>query len=277
MNAAPPIVILGFGYTGRWIYGLAHEHSSRVFASSRQPDLHLTEVSPHDRLRFDLSDQTSWPTLPRGADLIWTFPATPLDQVQVFAREYCRTGRRLVVLGSTSAYDRHEHPPAGLPPWIDETNPINGELPRVQGEEYLRTQHGAIILRVAGIYGPHRNPVEWIRRGRVGPTQKFVNLIHVEDLARLCLHALRHGQAGATYNISDGHPRRWDEICQEVSARWGVVGPGPKRQDEPGKRILNQKALSQLQYTLRHPDFYQALGTIQGMSTASADQPVPSV
>ena len=37
--------------------------------------------------------------------------------------------------------------------------------PAFQGEEYLRTHHGAIILRVAGIYGPHRNPVDWIRRG----------------------------------------------------------------------------------------------------------------
>lgn len=265
MITPPPLVILGFGYTGRWLYRLAHEQSGRILASSRQPERHLTEVPPTDRIRFDVTDPTSWPTLPREADLIWTFPAIPLDQVQEFAKQHCHAHRRLVVLGSTSAYDRHEQPTMDLPPWIDETSPINADLPRVQGEEYLRAHHGAIILRVAGIYGPHRNPVDWIRRGRVGPTNKFVNLIHVEDLARLCLQALRQGQAGTSYNISDGQPRRWVEICHEVSARWGVVSPRQTLAEEAGKRIRNHKALTQLQYTLRHPDFYQALRSIEGL------------
>lgn len=263
MDSTTALIILGYGYTGRWIYTLAQAHTSPVFATSRQPQLHLTEVSPPHRLRFDLTDKASWDTLPRNADLIWTFPATPLEQVQSFARQWDRGDRKLVVLGSTSAYDRQDHPPTEPPAWIDETHPINTDLPRVQGEEYLRTHHGAIILRVAGIYGPHRNPVDWIKRGRVGPTSKFVNLIHVEDLAQLCLQALRHGQAGATYNISDGHPRRWAEVCREVSARWGVVSPRAANGDDPGKRILNHKALTELRYQLRHPDVYQALQDIE--------------
>ncbi|CAE6689350.1 hypothetical protein [Nitrospira defluvii] len=263
MTAMPPLAILGFGYTGRCIFRLARTPARRILASSRRPESHLTDIPPPDRLRFDLTDQSSWHALPCDADLIWTFPATPLDQVQAFARHHCHAGRKLVVLGSTSAYDRNDHPPVELPPWIDETSPVNGDLPRVQGEEYLRTHHGAVILRVAGIYGPHRNPVEWIRRGRVGPTNKFVNLIHVEDLAQLCLQALAYGQPGASYNISDGHPRRWTEICHEVSSRWGVVSPRQAYADESGKRILNHRALTQLRYRLRYPDFYQALRSIE--------------
>ncbi|MCS6328706.1 MAG: hypothetical protein H8K06_16695 [Nitrospira sp.] len=263
MTAMPPLAILGFGYTGRCIFRLARTPARRILASSRRPESHLTDIPPPDRLRFDLTDQSSWHALPCDADLIWTFPATPLDQVQAFARHHCHAGRKLVVLGSTSAYDRNDHPPVELPPWIDETSPVNGDLPRVQGEEYLRTHHGAVILRVAGIYGPHRNPVEWIRRGRVGPTNIFVNLIHVEDLAQLCLQALAYGQPGASYNISDGHPRRWTEICHEVSSRWGVISPRQAYADESGKRILNHRALTQLRYRLRYPDFYQALRSIE--------------
>ncbi|HNK14159.1 MAG TPA: hypothetical protein PLZ20_06325, partial [Nitrospira sp.] len=116
MITPPPLVILGFGYTGRWLYRLAHEQSGRILASSRQPERHLTEVPPTDRIRFDVTDPTSWPTLPREADLIWTFPAIPLDQVQEFAKQHCHAHRRLVVLGSTSAYDRHEQPTMDLPP-----------------------------------------------------------------------------------------------------------------------------------------------------------------
>lgn len=272
MTAMAPLVILGFGYTGRWIYRFAHLPSRRILASSRRPDHHLTDIPPPDRFRFDLTDQSSWPALPRDADLIWTFPATPLDQVQAFARHHCHEGRKLVVLGSTSAYDRQDHLPATLPPWIDEASPIDSDLPRVQGEEYLRTHHGAIILRVAGIYGPHRNPVEWIRRGRVGPTNKFVNLIHAEDLAHLCLQALQYGLPGTCYNISDGHPRRWAEICHEVSARWGAVSPRQDNADETGKRILNHRALTQLRYTLRYPDLYQALQAMNGPPAAAQAQ-----
>ena len=96
------------------------------------------------------------------------------------------------MLGSTSAYDTggsQEYPP----PWIDETAPIDYTKPRVQGEEFLRTECGAIVLRVAGIYGPGRHPYDWITSGRVGLSDKYVNLIHVEDLAAICKAALQCG------------------------------------------------------------------------------------
>jgi nucleoside-diphosphate-sugar epimerase len=194
--------------------------------------------------------------------LIWTFPATPLEQVQAFANQYCGPSQKLVVLGSTSAYDKDDGPEEGMAPWIDETSPINTNLPRVQGEEYLRRHYGATVLRVAGIYGPGRNPLEWIKQGRVGPTDKFVNLIHVEDLARVCLLVLEGNHAGETYNVSDGQPRRWADICAQVSKRWGIVSPRQPGPKEFGKRILNHKLTAHLTYTFRHPDLYEALQTL---------------
>ena len=106
------------------------------------------------------------------------------------------------------------------------------------------------------------DPVDWIRRGLVGPSDKFVNLVHVEDLAHLCLLALERGQVGETYNVSDGQPRRWSDICAEVSKRWGVVARGPSRSGS-GKRILNHKLVDHFAYSFRHPDLYQALQTLQ--------------
>ena len=263
MLSLRPMVILGTGYTGRWIQKLAREQSLPILASSRQPEHHLSDIARTARIQFDLESPSTWSALPLDADLIWTFPAVPLEQVKAFATHSCSHSRRLVVLGSTSAYDRGDEPLTDMPPWIDETCHVNVDLPRVQGEEYLRTKHGGIILRVAGIYGPHRNPVEWIRQGRVGPTNKFVNLIHVEDLAALCLLALQIGRAGDIYNISDGLPRRWTEICVEVSTRWGIVSPREATSSQPGKRINNRKALEGLRYTLRHPDLYRTLATLQ--------------
>lgn len=263
MSTLRPIVILGTGYTGRWIYTLAREQSLPILASSRRPERHLANVAATARIQFDLENPATWSALPLEADLIWTFPAVPLERVRAFARHACSPSRRLVVFGSTSAYDQGDEPMTDLPAWIDETSPVNLDLPRVQGEEYLRTQHGGIILRVAGIYGPSRNPVEWIRQGRVGPTNKFVNLIHVEDLARLCLLALRTGRAGEVYNISDGHPRRWADICADVSSKWGIVSPREAFPSQPGKRICNRKVLEALGYTLRHPDLSDTLAAFQ--------------
>lgn len=266
MTGRRPIVILGSGYTGEWIYKLAVRQAQPILAGSRRPDRRLSSVALPARLRFDLADPSTWSTLPRDADLIWSFPAAPLEQVQAFARHSCGPSRRLVVLGSTSAYDTGSNKAVDPPPWLDEAAPIDHDLPRVRGEEYLRIHHGAVILRVAGIYGPQRNLVDWIRQGRVGPTDKFVNLIHVEDLAHLCLLAVHTGIAGEIYNVSDGRPRRWCSICEEVARRWGVVGPEGTRSNGPGKRIINQKLLAHFDYTLRHPDLYEALQTMQTAS-----------
>ena len=263
MTIGRPLIILGSGYTGQWLCRLAGRQSLPIHASSRRPDVRLTYVDPHARLRFDLAEPTTWSSLPPDADVIWTFPATPLEQVQAFARRYCSPSQRLVVLGSTSAYNTDGGHEEGLAPWIDEASPIRTSLPRVQGEEYLRTHHGAIILRVAGIYGPQRNPVEWIRQGRVGPTDKFVNLIHVEDLAHLCLLALQDGHPGETYNVSDGQPRRWSDVCAEVFRRWGIASSRQSDANESGKRILNRKLLDHFIYTVRHPNLYEALHTLQ--------------
>ena len=177
-----------------------------VHATSRNPLNNLAGIPSDQRLRFDLEQPSTWLNIPAQADLIWCFPATPLEQVQAFARTLNAPPRRIVVLGSTSAYEASDHSAEYPPPWIDESAPIDLTKPRVQGEEYLREYHGAIVLRVAGIYGPGRNPLDWIRQGRVGPSRKYVNLIHVEDLAAICLLALEQGKPGETYNVSDGTP-----------------------------------------------------------------------
>jgi nucleoside-diphosphate-sugar epimerase len=105
--------------------------------------------------------------------------------------------------------------------------------------------------------------VEWIRKGLVGPSDKYVNFIHVEDLAELCLLALESGQAGETYNVSDGQPHRWKDICAEVSSRWGIVSAKPAMGNAPGKRILNRKLLAHFAYTFQHPNVYDALEALQ--------------
>lgn len=259
------LTILGSGYTAKFLLPLAQHRYVHVFATSRDPDRHLSHLSVDRRIRFDLARPETWQAIPPSTDIAWCFPAEPIELVQQFAKAASLRTRRLVVLGSTSAYvdcASSEYPP----PWVDETAPVDLTRPRVTGEELLRNSYGAIILRVAGIYGPGRNPIEWIRAGRVHPSHKYVNLIHVEDLASSCLAALMHADAGGIYNVSDGNPRTWREICQMVEQRWDIRSSDSQEINSPGKRVSNKRLCELLKLDgtgLRHRNLFKALELIQ--------------
>jgi hypothetical protein len=259
-----PLVVLGTGYTGRVLHRTGTSQGWTVQATSRNPLNNPSGIPSEQYLKFDLEEPSTWLNIPVGVDLIWCFPATPLEQVQAFARTLHAPARRIVVLGSTSAYDAPGQSTEYPPPWIDESAPVNMTKPRVQGEEFLRTNCGAIILRVAGIYGPGRNPIDWIRTGRVSPSRKYVNLIHVEDLATICLAALEHGKPGELYNVSDGLPHTWSELFVTAQQRWGVAAAAAAKVDlSSGKRISSAKVRAELGYVLRYPDLYKSLAMIE--------------
>lgn len=261
------LVILGAGYTARFVLSMAQSRYAHVLLTSRHPDSHLSHILPHQRLRFDLERSETWKAIPSDADLLWCFPAAPLDLVRQLAHAHALCSHRLVVLGSTSTY-REAHSLEYPPPWIDETAPITEKQARVEGEEFLRTDCGATVLRVAGIYGPGRSPIDWIKKGRVGPSRKYVNLIHAEDLAAVCLTALERGLPGEVYNVSDGIPHTWTEICRRVQDRWGIQSPvGSDGDEAAGKRIANGKLLALLRSgdrQLRYHDLWAALDQLAG-------------
>ncbi|PJA77923.1 MAG: hypothetical protein CO149_06855 [Nitrospirae bacterium CG_4_9_14_3_um_filter_51_5] len=251
-----PLIILGTGYTGRRLYRQAREAGWHAFATSRRPEGHLSDIPPEHRILFDLTRPETWRLIPIPAHLTWCFPATPLSLAQAFfAARHSESGR-IVVMGSTSAYGTN----CGA---VTEETPVHTDLPRVQGEEYLRTQLGAVIIRLAGLYGPGRHVLDWMRKGKIGNTPKWVNLLHVEDAAGICLRALERAQNGATYLASDGTPRTWSEIFSIASSRWNIPIPPPTLHHETGKQVSIHKLLTDLNYTLRFPDLYQALDDIE--------------
>jgi len=128
-----------------------------------------------------------------------------------------------------------------------------------------------MVLRVAGIYGPGRNPLDWIRQGRVGISDRYVNLIHVADLAGICLAMLDEGTAGEIYNVSDGRARTWADICRAAAEHWRII-PHDKRADQsPGKRISSRKLQRALTYRMMHPDLFEALAAIEPPPSSQID------
>ncbi len=102
--------------------------------------------------------------------------------------------------------------------WVDEASPVapisERAKRRVWAENYVqgwqqRTQARAMILRVPGIYGPGRLPLEKLRSGlpliRPGESP-WTNLIQSDDLARVFIACARRGATAAIYNVAGGDP-----------------------------------------------------------------------
>ena len=88
--------------------------------------------------------------------------------------------------------------------------------------------------------------------------------------AAICLAAIERGTPGETYNISDGTPRTWNEICATAQERWGVNVAAEKADPTPGKRISTAKLRTELGYVLKHPDLYEALALIDSTDGVEA-------
>jgi len=125
----------------------------------------------------------------------------------------------------------------------------------------------AVILRVAGIYGPDRG--HWFKQflkneARMeGDGSRFLNMIHRDDLIGCIIAALKRGRAGEIYNAVDDEP-----VSQMNFFQWlaGTVGKYPP-QSEPensaenrkrgvtNKRVSNRRLKMELGYQFKHPNF----------------------
>lgn len=84
-----------------------------------------------------------------------------------------------------------------------------------------------VVLRVPGIYGPHRLPLERLGRGEPalrpedsGPG----NRIHVDDLVSACIGAVERPVNGV-FNVGDGDHASTTEYLQKTAALAGLPPP----------------------------------------------------
>lgn len=86
----------------------------------------------------------------------------------------------------------------------------------------------SIILRVAAIYGPGRDPVDAVEAGVAtiyGDGRNYVSHIHIDDLLEVLERLPAEGQPGAIYNVGDDEPLRLYDLYAEVRGRLGMVAP----------------------------------------------------
>ncbi|MGD9720300.1 MAG: NAD-dependent epimerase/dehydratase family protein [Pirellulales bacterium] len=136
----------------------------------------------------------------------------------------------------------------------------------------------AIVLRMAGLYGPGRIPnAAQIRGGEpvAAPDEGWLNLIHADDAAAVVMAAAERAVAPRTYVVSDGAPVERRAYYEELARLLG--GPPPEFTTPPpdspaatrsasSKRIRPTRMFSELDVRLEYPTF--ASGLAQAASVA---------
>jgi nucleoside-diphosphate-sugar epimerase len=132
----------------------------------------------------------------------------------------------------------------------------------------------SIILRLAGIYGPGRIPRradQLAGRPIEAPAEGWLNLIHVDDAARIVLLAEEQAPMPRTYVVSDGRPvlRRdyYSALARLLNAPPPQFVPPPA--DSPAalraasdKRVHPRRMFRELGVELAYPSYREGLAAI---------------
>lgn len=159
--------------------------------------------------------------------------------------------------------------------WVDEESvcePVSeGGKACLSGERLLIAHargRDALVLRLAGLYGPGRVPRGAdLTAGRpiAGPPDAYLNLIHVEDAAAAVVAAAASGPVTArTYAVSDGHPPTRGEYAGWLATQLGVPPPVFEAGSGLGKRVRNARAVHELGLRLKYPSYREGLAAMRG-------------
>ncbi len=125
----------------------------------------------------------------------------------------------------------------------------------------------AVILRVAGIYGPARgHSFKQFLRGEAnieGDGARWLNMIHRDDVIGAIIAALERGTPGEIYNAADNEPVsqlkffEWLAAALQKPLPPGVVADADaaRKRGVTNKRVSNAKLLTELEYQFQFPDF----------------------
>jgi nucleoside-diphosphate-sugar epimerase len=179
--------------------------------------------------------------------------------------------KKFVYTSSTSVYGQTD---GSL---VKETSPTEPavETARILVEterillEAAQKKFPAVILRVAGIYGPDRG--HWFKQylkgesRREGKGERILNMIHRDDVAGIIIAALKSGRMGEVYNAVDDEP-----VAQIQFFRWlsgALDKPMPpavpedldadRKRGLTNKRVSNRKLKMELGYQFKYTTFRQ--------------------
>lgn len=296
------VLIIGCGYVGLPLGAELARQGHAVFGLRRDPaaraELQAARIEP---LFADIAHASSLAALPRDFDWVVNCAASGGGGVEDYRRLYLHGTRNVlewlrgvpvqkyVYTSSTSVYGQNDGSA------VDETSAtepdaktarILVETERTLLDAVREKNFPAVILRVAGIYGPGRG--HWFKqflRGEArieGDGSRILNMIHRDDVVGAIIAALRNGRAGEVFNAVDDEPVSQRDFFAWLAGALGREMPPTAHVNEEvlrkrgvtNKRVLNGKLKSDLGCALKHPDFRRGyMAEIKRLAAEGALQP----
>jgi nucleoside-diphosphate-sugar epimerase len=272
--------------TGQELAELGHE----VFGLRRTelPDDEL-KGNGMTGLKGDITEPEDLARLPRDFDWVVNCVSSSHGDVEDYRRVYLegmqnllewfstKPPKKFVYTSSTSVYAQTD---GSL---VSENSPAEpvSETARVLLEtEKILTQAAkqnfpAVILRVAGIYGPGRG--YWFKQflqgeGKIeGKGERILNMVHRDDVAGAIIAALEKGRPGETYNVVDDEPIsqvglfRWlaESSRKEMPPFVEFDDKAERKRGWTSKRVSNRKLKTDVGYRFRYPTFREGFVATQ--------------
>ena len=276
-------LIVGCGYVGlplgAELVRLGHEVFGLRRSGSAEAGIKAAGIQP---LIADITRRETLARLPRGFDWIVHCVSSVGGNADDYRQVYLqgtqnliewlstRPPRKLVYTGSTGVYGQSDGSQ------VKETSPTEPaaatakvlvETERLLLAAVTERKLPAVLLRVAGIYGPDRS--HWFKQflkneARIeGDGSRFLNMIHRDDVVGCIVAALKNGRPGEIYNAVDDEPVSQAALFQWLAAAVGKYPPPsvPENPDEnrkrgvTHKRVLNRKLKLELGYQFKYPNF----------------------
>jgi len=275
-------LIIGCGYVGiplgAELVRLGHDVAGLRRTAASDGELQAAGIRP---LMADVTRRETLEALPRDFDWVIFCVAAGGDAEQY--RQVYFQGMRHVVgwlesqppkkfiyTSSTSVYGQNdgaqvkESSPAEP---LAETAKALRETEEVLLSAWREKKFPAVILRVAGIYGPDRG--HWFKQflkneARIeGDGSRHLNMIHRDDVVGCVIAALKSGRPGEIYNAVDDEPVTQTNFFQWLAGAVGKYPPesAPENPEEnrkrgiTNKRVLNRRLKMELGYQFKYPNF----------------------
>ncbi len=276
-------LILGCGYVGmelgEELARRGHEVSGVRRSGSADAELKARGILP---LQADVADRGSLSRLPAEWDWVVHCASSSGGGPEEYRRVYlegmanlnawlsAKPPAKLVYTSSTGVYGQTDGSvvdETGRTDPLPQTARILSETEQVIFSAFKDTGFPAVVLRVAGIYGPSRG--HYLKQflggaARIeGEKGRFLNMIHRDDVAGCILAALERGRPGQAYNAVDDEPVTQRDFFGWLAAQLGRPLP-PTVADDPdaarkrgvtNKRVSNRKLKTELGYAFKYPTF----------------------
>ncbi len=282
MRASRRILIMGCGYVGSRLALDLRSTGDEVFGARRDPTRLPSGIVP---VAVDLSQPRSLDALPRDLDAVVYCVAAGRFEPSAYRMAYVDGLRRvldhfearnepvarLIFTSSTAVYARRNGER------VDESSPaepagFSGAL-LLEGERIAASASPhAIVLRLAGIYGPGRcSKIDAVRSGRarLPPAGAGIgNRIHRDDAAGAIHHLLALARPESCYVGVDREPTDERALLCWIARRLGV--PEPPDGDEPESASRRPRSLKRCSsdrllasgYVFRFPTFREGYGAL---------------